>query len=321
MPADAALAADGLGVRYGEATALDGVTFAVGAGERVGLLGQNGSGKTTLLRVASTRLRPTSGTLRVAGLDVVQDPDGVRQRLGVVFQSPALDPALTAREALALQAALVQIDRPDRERAVAGALADAGLTDRAYDRVGTLSGGLARRLDLARGLLHRPALALLDEPTTGLDPVARDAFWEVLDRRRGDGAQLIATHLMDEAERCDRVVILDAGRVVADGAPAALAARLGRDALWLDGPDPTALAAALCAEGLDAAAVGDRVLVRADDARQRVAALYDRPDVRGVSIQPPAMADVFASAVLGGAPKPGILYPITELEPTNERAR
>ena len=298
----AALAADGLGFDYGDRPALRDVTFAVGAGERVGLLGRNGSGKTTLLRIASTRLRPDCGTLDVAGLDVSANPAGVRRRLGVVFQSTALDPALTAREALQMQAALVGIGRRDRAAAVEAALRDAGLADRAGARVATLSGGLARRLDLARGLLHRPALALLDEPTTGLDPVARDEFWALLDRRRGDGAQLVATHLMDEAERCDRVVILDAGRVVAEGAPAALAARLGADALWLDGDDPHALAAALRAEGTDAQAVGDRVLVRADDARQRVAALYARPDVRGVSIQPPTLADVFAAAVDAAPP-------------------
>ena len=299
MAPGAALAADGLGVDYGATTALDRVTFSVGEGERVGLLGQNGSGKTTLLRVASTRLRPGRGTLRVAGHDAATAPDAVRRQIGVVFQSPALDPALTAREALRLQASLVRIARAQRTGAVAKALADAGLADRADDRLATLSGGLARRLDLARGLLHRPALALLDEPTTGLDPIAREAFWDVLDRRRGDGAQLVATHLMDEAERCDRVVILEAGRVVADGAPGALAARLGRDALWLDGPSPAALAASLRGDGLAAEAVGDRVLVRADDARRRVAELYDRADVRGVSIQPPTLADVFASAVAG----------------------
>ena len=303
MPAPA-LAVDGLGFDYGEQTALEGVTFAVGPGERVGLLGRNGSGKTTLLRIASTRLRPARGHLRVAGLDVAADPAGVRRLLGVVFQSPALDPALTCREALQMQAALVAVPRRQRPETIGRALDDAGLADRAGARVATLSGGLARRLDLARGLLHRPSLALLDEPTTGLDPVARQDFWAFLDRRRGDGAQLVATHLMDEAERCDRVVILDSGRVVADGAPDALAARLGTDALWLDADDAHALADALRVQGDDAQAVGDRVLVRADDARERVAALYGRPDVRGVSIQPPTLADVFAAAV-GVAPSSG----------------
>ena len=293
-----ALVADGLRFRYGDAVALDGVSFAVQTGERVGLLGANGSGKTTLLRLASTRLRPADGTLTVGGLDVVADPDGVRRRLGVVFQSPALDDALTCREALTLQAALYGTPRAQRQSIVGDALSDSGLTDRASDAVSTLSGGLARRLDLVRGLLHGPALALLDEPTTGLDPLARAAFWDLLDARRAsqpDGAQLIATHDMAEAERCDRVVILARGRVVADGAPDALTSALGADALWLDAPDPDAVAISLTADGLDARAVGDRVLVRAADARDRVADLYARPDVTGAAIQSPTLADVFAS--------------------------
>ena len=281
---------------YGAAVALDGVTLRVEAGERVGLLGPNGSGKTTLFRLAATLLRPDAGALAVAGHDVAAEPDAVRRQIGVVFQTPALDPALTSREALSLQAALVGIARSERPTRIASALADAGLADRARQRVGDLSGGLARRLDLARGLLHRPALALLDEPTVGLDPLARDAFWDVLDRRRAEGAQLIATHAMDEAERCDRVVILDRGRVVAEGTPAALAAALGADALWLDTDAPDALAAAL--DG-DARVVGARVLLPRADA-DAVAGLYARPDVQGVTVRPPTLADVFTAAV--GAP-------------------
>ena len=291
-----ALAADGLGFRYGEAVALDGVTFTVAPGERVGLLGRNGSGKTTLLRIACSRLAPGAGAVRIGGASVTERPDETRRQIGVVFQSPALDPALTCREALRLQAALSGIPRRERPPLVEGALADAGLADRADHRVGTLSGGLARRLDLVRGLLHRPALALLDEPTTGLDVVAQQDFWALLDARR-DSAQLVATHDMAEAERCDRVVILDRGRVVADGTPHALTSALGTDALWLDGPDPARLAQALAEGGDDAQAVGDRVLVRSADARHHVAELYDRPDVTGVTLQPPTMADVFASVV------------------------
>ena len=227
---------------------------------------------------------------------MTEHPDQTRRQIGVVFQSPALDPALTCRESLSLQAALSGLPRAERRQSVESALSDAGLADRADQRVGALSGGLARRLDLVRGLLHRPELALLDEPTTGLDVIARQDFWDLLDRRR-DSAQLVATHDMAEAERCDRVVILDRGRVVADGTPHALTSALGADALWLDTDAPDALAAALAEAGDDARAVGDRVLVRADDARGRVAALYDRPDVTGVTIQPPTMADVFASRV------------------------
>ena len=293
----AALTTRGVAHDFGEVRALDGITLTVGPTERVALLGRNGSGKTTLLRIASTQLRPDEGRVTVCGIDLASSPASVRERIGVVFQSPALDTALTAREALRLQAALVRLPRSERSPRIADALADAGLTDRADDRLGTFSGGMARRLDLARGLLHRPALALLDEPTTGLDPIARDAFWAVLDRRRTDGAQIVATHLMDEAARCDRVVILDAGRVVADDTPTALTAALGADALWLDTDDADVLAATLTAEGVPAQAIDGRVLVRTPDARKRVAALYARPDVRGVSIQPPTLDDVFAARV------------------------
>ncbi len=281
--------------------ALDGVSFEVSAGERVGLLGQNGSGKTTLFRIAATRLSPGTGSLHIGGLDVTRHAGAVRQQLGVVFQTPALDSALTCRESLTLQAALVGISRRDRDSVVAQALRDAGLSERASDRVGTLSGGLARRLDLVRGVLHAPALCLLDEPTVGLDPLARDAFWRTLDARR-DGAQLIATHDMDEAARCDRVVIVDRGRVVADDTPSALTAALGPDALWLDTTDPAGLARSLAEAGHDATAVADRVLVRASDARHHVAAFYERADVLGVSIQPPGMADAFARAVASAPP-------------------
>ena len=302
-PPVAALEARDVVHAYGDARALDGVSLTVGPSERVALLGRNGSGKTTLLRIAATSLRPDAGAVAVAGHDVASEAAAVRRHVGVVFQSPALDAALTAREALALQAALVGIARSALPARLDDALAEAGLADRADDRVGTFSGGLVRRLDLARGLLHRPALALLDEPTTGLDPLAREAFWAVLDRRRADGAQLVATHLMDEAVRCDRVVILDAGRVVADGTPAALTAALGADALWLTADDAPTLAAALRAEGRDATPVEGRVLVRDAAARELLADLYARPDVRAVSIQPPTLDDVFAATV-GASPEP-----------------
>ncbi|WP_412063137.1 ABC transporter ATP-binding protein [Rubrivirga sp. IMCC45206] len=281
---------------FGAVQALDGLTLAVGEGERVALLGRNGSGKTTILRIAATRLVPDGGSVAVRGLDVAREPDAVRHHVGVVFQSPALDANLTAREALALQAALSRIPRVETAARISDALAEAGLADRADDRIGTLSGGLTRRLDLARGLLARPALALLDEPTTGLDPIAREAFWTALDRRRADGAQLIATHTMDEAERCDRVVIVDAGRVVVDGSPADLTATLGADTLWLDTADAAMLAETLCNNGVPARAVGDRVLVP-DARREQAAALYERPDVTSVALRAPTLADVFADAV------------------------
>lgn len=293
-----ALRVEGLAHAYGAEPALRGVTFSVGPGERVGLLGANGSGKTTLLRAVSTLLAPDGGRVLVGPHDAATEPDAVRRQLGVVFQSVALDGALTVRESLALQAALVGLARAPAAERIEGLLRDVGLEARARDRVGALSGGLARRLDLARGLLHRPALLLLDEPTGGLDPLARADFWGLLDRQRDAGsAQLVATHLMEEAEQCDRVAILDRGRLAALGTPAALKAALGADALWLDADDPAALASALVAEGRDARAVGGRVLVADGDPAALLPALYARPDVRAAAVKEPTMDDVFRVSI------------------------
>ena len=297
---EAVLAVEDLRHRFGETVALDSVTFEIAPGTRLALLGENGSGKTTLLRAVSTLLRPDHGRIYVHGVDALAGAASARRRLGVVFQSPALDPALTVRESLRLQAALVGLDRATEAERIDEALADLGIADRADDRVGTLSGGLARRADLGRGLLHRPPLVLLDEPTTGLDPVARAALWDDLDRRRDrDGsAQVVATHLMDEAERADLVAILHRGRLVRLGAPAALKAEVGTAALWLDADDAPTLAQALAeAEGLDARSVGGRVLVRTDRPEAIVGTLFERADVRAASVQEAAMEDVFRVAI------------------------
>ena len=189
MPTPPALALRDLAHAYGETAALRGVSLDVAPGERVGLLGANGSGKTTLMRAVSTLLAPDAGTVEVGGADARRDPAEVRRRIGVVFQSPALDDALTVRESLELQAALVGLGRGEARARVDDLVRRLDLADRAGSRVGTLSGGLARRADLARGLLHRPALVLLDEPTGGLDPLARIALWDTLDGLRRDDAR------------------------------------------------------------------------------------------------------------------------------------
>ena len=171
----------------------------------------------------------------------------------------------------------------------------------------SLSGGLARRADLARVLLHRPPLLLLDEPTVGLDPTARRELWDALDALREAGtAQLVATHLLDEAEACDRVVILDRGRVVADGTPDALTSALGSDALWLDAPDADDLAARLGARGLDARAVGRRVLVVSDDPAALLPELYASDGVAGATVRRPTLDDVFAARTGGEALSPAL---------------
>jgi ABC-2 type transport system ATP-binding protein len=282
--------------------ALDGVALQVGIGERVALLGPNGGGKTTLFRAVSTLLRPTAGTVAVYGHDTVRESRSVRARLGVVFQTVALDGVLTVAENLRVHGALGGLRGAALAERVSAALQAVGLADRADARVATLSGGLARRADLARVLLHRPALLLLDEPTTGLDPTARREFWDALDALRSDGtAQLVATHLLEEADTCDRVVVLDRGRVVAEGTPDALRASLGTDALWLDTADASALADRLRDRlRLDARPVGRRVLVVTDDPAAILPAVYAFEGVDGAAVRRPTLDDVFA-AVTGGA--------------------
>ncbi len=287
--------------------ALDGVSLAVAPGERVALLGPNGGGKTTLFRCVTTLLRPDAGAVTVFGFGTTAEPAAVRQRLGVVFQTVALDGVLTVRENLSTHAALSGLSGAEARTRVAEALEAVGLVDRADARVKSLSGGLARRADLARVLLHRPPLLLLDEPTVGLDPTARRELWDALDALRDSGtAQLVATHLLDEAEACDRVTILDRGRVVADGTPDALTSSLGSDALWLDSLDAEALAARLAARGLDARAVGRRVLVVADDPAALLPDLYASDGVAGATVRRPTLDDVFAARTGGISLSPAL---------------
>ncbi|MDX1531157.1 MAG: ATP-binding cassette domain-containing protein [Rhodothermales bacterium] len=294
------LQVDRVGYRYGARRALDGVTFTVEPGELFGLLGPIGGGTTTLLRLVTTLIPPDEGRVCVAGHDTVEEPAAVRRQLGVVFQQPALDAELTVRENLRAHGALVGLGRRELDERIAWALDRLGLADRAGERVRTLSGGLARRADLARGLLHRPPLLLLDEPTTGLDPTARRELWTALGRLRREAGTtiIVATHLMEEAERCDRVGILDRGRLVALGAPAELTAELGTEALWLETPDPADLAERLEARlGLRSRVVGEALLVEADDAPAVLARVYAAfpGAVAAATVRRPTLDDVFAA--------------------------
>jgi ABC-2 type transport system ATP-binding protein len=225
----------GLGHDYGSRTALVSLDLSVPAGAMVALLGPNGGGKTTLFRILATLLRPARGAAFVFGDDVVRHPGKVRRALGVVFQAPALDRLLTVRENLEVQGRLYGLRRRGLRDAIAEAIARLGLQGREADRVGTLSGGLARRVEIAKSLLHRPRLLLLDEPSTGLDPAARGALGEHLrDRVRRDGVTVVfTTHILEEAERADAVAILDAGRLVASGRPEALKEEIGGQVLLL----------------------------------------------------------------------------------------
>ncbi|MEL6445122.1 MAG: ABC transporter ATP-binding protein [Bacteroidota bacterium] len=298
--ASPAFEATDLVYRYSDHTALDGLTFSVPAGSTFGLLGPNGSGKTTLFRIVSTLLRPLTGTAAVHQHDCANQPGDVRRMLGVIFQQPALDAELTITENLRVHAALVGIPRDEADGRIHAILDQFDLVSRADDRVKTLSGGLARRADLARGFLHRPKLLLLDEPTTGLDPIARRDLWDALARlQRLEGTTLlIATHLMDEAERCDEVLILDRGRAVAQGSPESLRATLGTEALWLDSDDADKLADLLTDRlGLTAHVLGRRVLVDHDDPASMISRIYEAAGDRIVAatVRRPTLEDVFVA--------------------------
>ncbi|MCK6483169.1 MAG: ATP-binding cassette domain-containing protein [Phycisphaerae bacterium] len=283
---------------FGGRRALGGVSFNVAPGGIVGLLGPNGSGKTTLFRVLSTLLAPTSGTAHVFGHDVLREAARVRRHFGVVFQSPSLDRKLTIAENLRHQADLYGLTGGAAKSRCAELLERVRLTECADSRVEALSGGMARRVEIAKGLLHRPRLLLLDEPSTGLDPGARRDLWELLsDVRRVDGVTVFfTTHLMEEAERADRLVILDAGRVVADGAPEALRSSIGGDVIRVESDNGAALRDDIAARfGCEAALEGAFVRIERPRGHEFVPMLVEAfpGRIRAVSVGKPTLDDVF----------------------------
>jgi len=215
--------------KFGEFTAVNGVSFAVEEGEIFGLLGPNGAGKSTLIRIMTTLLAPTSGTATVNGFDVVKDADGVRRSIGVIPQAMTSDLELSVRENLLIFAKLYSVPRERRTRLIHDLLEAVELLPWADKPVKNLSGGMRRRVEIARGLVHEPRIFFLDEPTTGLDPVSRAAAWAMLQRIKAerDLTVLLTTHYMDEADKlCDRIAIVDHGKLVALETPAGLKASL-----------------------------------------------------------------------------------------------
>jgi ABC-2 type transport system ATP-binding protein len=229
--------AEGLVRHFGDVKAVDGVDLEVRSGEIVGFLGPNGAGKTTTVRMLVTLLKPTAGSARVAGFDVVADPQSVRRRIGVALQDAAIDPLMTGNELLDLQAVLYGIAKPQATKRKGELLDRVGLTAAADRRVGTYSGGMRRRLDLALSLIHEPQVLFLDEPTTGLDPMSRLALWEevrYLNRELGTTV-LLTTQYMEEADQlADRIAIIDHGKIVREGEPRALKEQIGAPTLLID---------------------------------------------------------------------------------------
>ena len=293
-----ALAVSHLTHRYGSRIALDDVSLEVAPGSFVALLGPNGGGKSTLFRIAATLLRASEGSVRVFGADVVAEAPAVRRRIGVVFQSPALDQRLTVRENLVHHGRLYGLGGAALRTAVDDALERVGLTDRARDLVLRLSGGLKRRAEIAKVLMTRPSLLLLDEPTTGLDPGARRDLWHDLAAiRETDGTTiLLTTHLLDEAAGADRVAILDRGKVIVEGAPDELTRRVGGDVIRLRAEDPAALAPRISERlHVTASVVEDEVRIEHDRAHTLAAEIVDAfpGEIRAVHFGRPTLEDVF----------------------------
>jgi ABC-2 type transport system ATP-binding protein len=298
-----AVEARSLSRHYGTRAALEEVTFSVARGEIFAFLGPNGGGKTTLFRILATLLPPDAGSFAIDGLDPRAAGRDVRRRLGVVFQAPSLDKKLTVTENLALQGALYGLSGSARAARIRKLLGTFHLEDRARDLVETLSGGLARRVEIAKALLHEPPVLLLDEPSTGLDPGARRDLADVLaSLSRAGTAVLLTTHLFEEAEAAHRVGILDQGRLLALDTPAALKATLGGDVVTVEARDETgapALAAGIesrfGAEAGRISVVGPTVRVEREAAHTFVPRLVEAfPGAfKSVTLGAPSLEDVF----------------------------
>jgi lipooligosaccharide transport system ATP-binding protein len=291
--------ARGLVKRFGKFTAVDGIDVDVAAGEAFGFLGPNGAGKSSTMRMVGCVSPPTSGTLRILGLDPVRDGPAIRGRLGVCPQQDCLDPELTVAENLTIYARYFGIPR-GVARARAEELLDfVQLSDRSRSKVDPLSGGMKRRLTIARALVNEPELVLLDEPTTGLDPQARHLVWERLFRLKQRGVTLVlTTHYMDEAEQlCDRLVVMDRGRIVAEGSPRELIDKYStREVVELRfGADPLEpYVGRLAGVGDRVEPLPDRILVYADDGDAAVAQVHARQLHPGsVLVRRSSLEDVF----------------------------
>jgi len=312
-PPPAAIRTASLVKTYPGVEAVRGLDLLVHPGEIFGFLGPNGAGKSTTISMLCALTRPTSGELWVAGHDVRVSPAAVRRSIGVVFQGSTLDDKLTVEENLAIHAALYGVPRRQVHERVASMLDLADLLDRRRSLVRTLSGGMKRRLEIARGLLHRPDVLFLDEPTVGLDPHSRAEVWRHVHRMRHESGAtvLLTTHQLSEADNCDRLAILDHGRVVALGTPGELRSRIGRDRISLATPDPRGCSLRLTeALGLSPAVADGLVVVRVENGAGVLPAIMAAlgGSVTSVSLVRPTLDDVFlhyTGRSIGSATEPG----------------
>jgi ABC-2 type transport system ATP-binding protein len=290
--------------RFNDLVAVDNISFDIDQGEIFGLLGPNGAGKTTTLSMLSTMLRPTSGSATINGIDVEHDEDGVRKSIGIVFQDQSLDEELTAWENMDFHGRLYRIPTETRNQRITELLGLVELEDRKDDIVKTFSGGMRRRLEIARGLLHHPSVLFLDEPTLGLDPQTRNHLWQyiaTLAREKGITI-IITTHYMEEADRlCNRVAIIDHGRIIAMDTPSRLKDGIGGDVVTIDSPDPDNVVSTLSRSGLGKVERYDgKVTVSLENAEQHISEIVillanDHIPIESIAIHKPTLEDVFLS--------------------------
>ncbi len=283
---------------YDKRVALDGVSFQVRPAEIFGLLGPNGSGKTTMFRILSTLMLPTAGRALIQGHDAAKDPAALRREIGVVFQAQSIDVKLTAAENLTHIGHLYGLRGDVLKERVNEMLRRVRLDDRANEKAETFSGGMQRRLELAKGLMHHPSVLLLDEPTTGLDPGARRDLWQYLQVLRDEEGVtvIVTTHLMEEAERCDRLAILSSGKLVALGTPAELKHEIGGDVIVLETGDAESLADRIAQRfGVEATALDGKVRFEREQGHRFVTDVVEAfpGEIQSLSVSKPTLEDVF----------------------------
>lgn len=292
---------DSLSHDYGNRLALNNLSFDVRPAEIFGLLGPNGSGKTTLFRILSTLIVPTGGHARIAGFDVAAEPRKVRQQTGIVFQATSVDIKLTVAENLKHQGHLYGLSGQKLKSRIREVLGWVGLNDRAGDYVETLSGGMKRRVELAKGLIHSPSILLLDEPSTGLDPGARRDLWQYLGMLRDQAGVsiLVTTHLMEEAERCDRLAILNLGKLVGLGSPFELKSAIGGDVLTFEAEaeeSAPGLAEKIARRfGVAPTVLGRTVRLERSEGHRFVTDVVEAfpGEINSISVSKPSLEDVF----------------------------
>jgi len=284
--------------RYEGRTALDGVSFDVRHAELFGLLGPNGSGKTTMFRILSTLMVPSGGRAIIMGFNAAKEPNRLRNQIGVVFQAQSIDVKLTAAENLWHQGHLYGLRGAALKSRITEMLSRVGLLDRAREKAETFSGGMQRRLELAKGLLHHPAVLLLDEPTTGLDPGARRDLWQYLQLLRDQERVniIVTTHLMEEAERCDRLAILNEGKLVALGTPEELKREIGGDVILLDARDAESMAERIRTRfNVNARVLGGQVRLERENGHRFITDVVEAfpGEIEAISVSKPSLEDVF----------------------------